>query len=185
MSRKKTPAAPGKPTMARWPIPAAGAIIAVMLGCAALAATSSVPTAAQPPASVPATDLAGPKSVTQAEPPAPKIGAPYLADLGGGLVAKVTIKSAAFTAPDVLTLDVDWDSWAGTTTPDPGRFQVLDASGTRAAAHTLTDGALPGSPVQPGQPVHGKVAFDVPAGPATLVIQPSGAKAPTRITVGR
>lgn len=179
MSRKKDTAPARKPTMARWTVTAAGAIIAVMIGCAALAATASVPNAAQ----APAPEMLGPKSVTQAPPPVPSLGAPYLADRGEGRLAKVTIKSAVFTSPAVLTLDVDWDSWAGATTPSPQAFEVLDGTGARAAVHPLTDGALPGGPVEPGSPVHGKVAFDIPAGPATLVIKPSGAQAPTRITV--
>lgn len=181
MSRKKTPAPPSKPTMARWPVPAAGAIIAVMIGCAALAATTSVPTAAQPPAS--ASTLAGPAAPTHGAVPVPAIGAPYLTDLNNGLSARITIKSAVYASPAVLVLDVDWTSWAGTTTPGPSAFQVLDGTGAPAAAHKLSEDALPETPVEPGKIIHGKVAFDIPAGPATLVIKPSGADAPTRITV--
>ncbi len=183
MSRKKTPAPPSKPTMARWPAPAAGVIIAVMIGCAALAATASVPTAPQPLSAASAQATLGPEGMTQAPPPVPALGQPYLSDRGNGLIAKVTIKTAVFTSPAVLTLDVEWDSWAGTTTPSPDAFEVLDGTGARAAAHPLTAGALPTAPVPPGSPVHGKLAFDIMAGPATIVITPSGAQAPTRITV--
>lgn len=125
----------------------------------------------------------GPRSVTQAPAPTPVIGKPFLVDQANGGVAKVTVASAVMTSPNLLTLDVAWDSMAGATTPDPAAIQVVDGNNAPAAVHPVTDRALPTAPVQPGKPVTGKVAYDIPAGPATLVLKPSGAAEATRITV--
>ncbi|HEX9089513.1 MAG TPA: hypothetical protein VF867_18630 [Arthrobacter sp.] len=179
MSSKKISAA--RPVQRRrrtlrqtWPAVTAVGITTVMLAAGALASIASVPVAAAP---VPVS------SPTVAPPPVPVIGSPYLSELGTGRVASITIKSAVFTSPTVLTLDVAWDSWVGATMPDPMHLTVLDATGKRAVVHPLTEGALPSKAVEPGSPVHGLVAYDVTTGPATLVIKPAGAAEATRITV--
>jgi len=179
MSSKNTTAA--RPAQHRrrtlrqtWPTVTALGITAVMLAAGALASIASVPVTAAP---VPVS------SPTMAPPPVPAIGSAYLSDLGNGRVASIIIKSAVFTAPAVLTLDVAWDSRVGATTPDPMYLTVLDGAGKRAVVHPLTEGALPSKAVEPGSPVHGLVAYDVTTGPATLVIKPVGAAEATRITV--
>lgn len=181
MTTTKTTTAARKRT--RLTAVGAGIIALAVLASTVLASAASI-TTAQPAAPVTtAADSFGPRAVEQPAPPTPAIGKPYLADLANGGVAKVTVNSAAMTSPAVLTLDIGWDSWAGATTPDPAIIQVFDANDAPAALHPLAEGALPADPVQPGKPVRGKVAYDIPAGPATLVLKPSGAAEATRITV--
>lgn len=189
MTTKKPTASARKRTRRnRLAAVAAGTIAVAVLAAGALASAASI-TTAQPQPSAPTTAAAeakltmGPKSVTHAPPTTPEVGKPFLVDVVNGGVAKVTVNSAVMTSPTVLTLDMGWDSWAGATVPDPGTVKVIDANNAPAALHPLTEDALPATPVQPGRPVRGKVAYDITAGPATLVIKTSGATEATRIQV--
>ncbi|QOD05723.1 hypothetical protein [Pseudarthrobacter sp. BIM B-2242] len=184
MTTTRTTTTARKPSRrARLAAVAAGTVALAVLASSVLASAASI-TTAQPAAPVTtASDPFGPKAVEQPAPPTPAIGKPYLADVANGGVAKITVTSATMTSPTVLTLDVGWDSWAGATTPDPAAIQVLDANDAPATRLPVTEDALPTDPVQPGKPVRGKVAFDIPAGPATLVLKPSGAAEATRITL--
>lgn len=177
---KKTSRPARRNNRRRWVTAAAACIATTMVAAGALAAVASIP---QRPATAPAAAAA--PSVPMATPPAPTIGQPFLADLGNGVIANITIHSAAFTAPAVLTLDIGWEAWVGTGRADTGYLQVLDGTGKRATARTPAAGSLENRLVTAGTPARGTVTYEIAAGPAVLVIKPASAKEATRITVSR
>ncbi|MEV7132118.1 hypothetical protein AB0N24_04435 [Arthrobacter sp. NPDC093128] len=151
------------------PAPAASSAIAEPV---ASAAPESAPTSAAPAAAPPAAAPAG-----------PSVGTPFSVKMRNGDVARITIVSAvrtdtvtttAFAAPPkngtYLLLDVLWETEAGKTSSNPFYFSAKDANGRKADLSMFADNQLGSGEVLPGDRSRGFIAFDIAAGPATVMI---------------
>ncbi|WP_028280948.1 hypothetical protein [Arthrobacter sp. H5] len=138
------------------------------------------PAAENPAETPPAEDVAEPEA---AEPAEPTVGTPFAVDMGNGNVATITIVSAERT--DVVTttalatpamngsyllLDVLWETESGTTTSNPFYFSAKDAEGRAADVNLFADNQLGSGEVLPGDKSRGFVAFDIAAGPVSVMI---------------
>lgn len=176
----------------RFLIPAGILALGIALGScsggskqASDAAPASPPSSAADPASsaaaVPAAAPAAPPAT--AAPAAPAVGVPFSVKMRNGNVARITVVSAvrtdsvtatAFaTAPkngSFLLLEVLWETESGKTTSNPLYFSAKDANGRKADLQLFADDQLPAGDVLPGDKSRGFVAFDVAAGPVTVMI---------------
>ena len=178
----------------RFLVPASILALGIALGsCSGGAKQSSVaspigaPTSAASAAAAPATpaaavQAASPASATPA-PAAPAVGVPFSVKMRNGDIARVTIVSAvrtdavtttAFATPPkngtYLLLDVLWETEAGKTSSNPLYFSAKDASGRKADINMFADKQLGAGTVLPGDKSRGFIAFDVAAGPVTVMI---------------
>lgn len=139
------------------------------------AAAKSQPTEAAAASSAPAAEA--PKA-----PAAPTVGNPFTMDLGNGDVARITILSAVretsvsaqFSSPakngTYLLLDVLWETTSGETSSNPFYFSAKDANGRKADQNLFVDDQLGSGKILPGDKSRGFIAFDVAAGPVTVMI---------------
>ena len=189
------PVAPGKRPLykkKRFIIPAGVLLLGIVMGScsggnkpaadsgpAASTTTSASPSAnAAQPAAAPASAAPAP-----AAPAAPSVGAPFTVKMRNGDVARITIVSAvrtdtvtatAFATPPkngtYLLLDVLWETESGKTSSNPFYFSAKDASGRKADLSMFADNQLGTGDVLPGDKSRGFIAFDIAAGPATVMI---------------
>ncbi|RNL51397.1 hypothetical protein [Arthrobacter oryzae] len=167
----------------RFLIPAGVLVLGIALGSCSggtKQASDVSPAAAPSSAAAPA---AAPTPAAPAAPAGPAVGAPFSVKMGNGDVARITIVSAVHTdavtttafatAPKngrYLLLDVLWETEAGKTSSNPLYFSAKDDGGRKADLQMFADDQLPAGDVLPGDKSRGFIAFDVAAGPVTVVI---------------
>ena len=113
----------------------------------------------------------------------PAVGVPFSVTMRNGNVARITIVSAvrtdavtttAFATPSkngsYLLLDVLWETEKGETSSNPHYFSAKDDAGRKGELQLFADDQLPAGEVLPGDKSRGFVAFDVAAGPVTVMI---------------
>ncbi|WP_251039519.1 DUF4352 domain-containing protein [Arthrobacter sp. ISL-72] len=136
------------------------------------AALAPAPAASEPPAPAAASAAA-----------APAVGTPFSVKMRNGDVARITIVSTlrtdavtttALATPakngTYLLLDVLWETEAGKTSSNPLYFSAKDANGRKADISMFADNQLGSGDVLPGDKSRGFIAFDIAAGPATVMI---------------
>ena len=169
----------------RFVIPAGVLLLGILMGSCSGGGTgtpggTSVPAASAEgvqPAAEPASSAPAPA------PAAPAVGTPFTVDMSNGNVARITIVSAvrtdavsttAFASPPkngtYLLLDVLWETEKGTTSSNPLYFSAKDANGRKADISMFADNQLGSGDVLPGDKSRGYIAFDIAAGPATVMI---------------
>lgn len=165
------------------------ALVALSLGGFALNGCSNSPSgsATAPAAEISESSVQTPVATqeTTPEPDAakPAIGTPFIADMGNGNIAKITIVSAERTdsvannqfAPppekgQYLLLDVLWETEEGVTSSNPLYFKAKDTDGRQADLSMFADDQLGSGEVPVGDKARGFVAFDVAPGPITVII---------------
>jgi hypothetical protein len=177
----------------RFLIPAGVLLLGIVLGSCSggskqASGVSPAPTVSSA-ISDPAASAAAPESAdavaapAAADPKGPSVGAPFSVKMRNGDVARITIVSAvrtdavtttAFATPPkngtYLLLDVLWETEAGKTSSNPFYFSAKDASGRKADLSMFADNQLGSGDVLPGDKSRGFIAFDIAAGPATVMI---------------
>ncbi|QSZ55642.1 DUF4352 domain-containing protein [Paenarthrobacter ureafaciens] len=194
------PAAAAAPTAAKRPfykkkrfvIPTGLVLLTIVLGScgggkSATDAPASAPNAissSSPAAATTEAPGAHPTQAAAARPAsaAPTVGTPFTMDLGNGDVARITILSAVretsvsaqFSSPakngTYLLLDVLWETTSGETSSNPFYFSAKDANGRKADQNLFVDDQLGSGKILPGDKSRGFIAFDVAAGPVTVMI---------------
>jgi hypothetical protein len=176
----------------RFVIPASVLLLGILLGsCSGGSKQASdvnpAPTAsssvAEPVASAAAEKAAAPAVPVAAAPAGPSVGAPFSVKMRNGNVARITIVSAvrtdAVTATAFATqpkngtyllLDVLWETEVGKTSSNPFYFSAKDANGRKADLSLFADNQLGSGDILPGDKARGFIAFDIAAGPATVMI---------------
>jgi hypothetical protein len=175
-------------TKKRFMVPAGVLLLGILMGSCSggntgTAGGTGVPAAsaeAAQPAAAPASSAPAP---APSAPAAPTVGAPFTVDMRNGNVARITIVSAvrtdavsstAFATPPkngtYLLLDVLWETEKGTTSSNPLYFSAKDANGRKADISMFADNQLGSGDVLPGDKSRGFIAFDIAAGPATVMI---------------
>lgn len=177
----------------RFLIPAGVLVLGMAMGACSGGSEqgSDVNPAAAPAVAAPA-DAAGapaapaPAAAAPAAAPAaaaPAVGAPFSVKMRNGDVARITVVSPVRTdavttgvlatpakSGSYLLLDVLWETEAGKTSSNPHYFSAKDDGGRKADLQLFADNQLPAGDVLPGDKSRGFIAFDVAAGPVTVMI---------------
>jgi hypothetical protein len=132
---------------------------------------------------------------TEEAPAEAEVGQPFAVDMGDGNVAQITIVSAEYTdtvSEDFATeadnggyllLDVLWETAEGTTTANPLYIAARDAEGREGGITVFVDDQLGSGEVPAGDRLRGNVAFDIGAGPYTVIIRDQLLQEAARINV--
>ena len=127
------------------------------------------------------TDPAATSASTASATPGPQLGQPFEVKQNDG-TAKITIESATYGTSlggvldtpakngGYLILDVLWETSTGTSSPNPLYVKAKDASGHEGTIAIGVDNALASGDVPVGDKARGNVAFDIGAGPYTIVV---------------
>jgi hypothetical protein len=173
----------------RFLIPAGVLVLGIALGSCSggtKQASDVSPTAAASaaaPSAAASSAAPAPAPAAAAAAAGPAVGVPFSVKMRNGNVAPITVVSAVRT--DVVTttalatpaknggyllLDLLWETEAGKTSSNPHYFSAKDAGGRKADLGLFADNQLPAGDVLPGDKSRGFIAFDVAAGPVTVMI---------------